>query len=203
MGFILSPSGIIQIWFRTFPSIFSNDQGTVRRYPVSCKRNDVKATFCYGADVWCGCPWILGGGGYPGESIKWPHGRLAWCVLTAPRAVNTRAQNEYASCITHDVHVESLFLFSMISVSTHHASRITLHASRVCGFIILVFRADVSQHWHSITLLHIRFHETRVRLFFNMFNVTNIILFFFMHILTHYVITRFLRFPEGLFCYMQ
>ena len=30
-----------------------------------------------------------------------------------------------------------------------------------------------------------------------MFNVTNIIIFFFIHTLTHYVITRFLRFPEG------
>ena len=38
--------------------------------------------------------------------------------------------------------------------------------------------------------------------FFNMFtwfNVTNIIIFFFIHTLTHYVITRFLRFPEGFF----
>ena len=33
--------------------------------------------------------------------------------------------------------------------------------------------------------------------FFNMFNVTNIIIFFYIHTLTHYVITRFLRFPEG------
>ena len=30
-----------------------------------------------------------------------------------------------------------------------------------------------------------------------MLNVTNIIFFFFIHTLTHYVITRFLRFPEG------
>ena len=51
--------------------------------------------------------------------------------------------------------------------------------------IILVFRADVSQ--------------CIFRLFFNMFNVTNIIIFFFIHTLTHYVITRFLRFPEGFF----
>ena len=36
-------------------------------------------------------------------------------------------------------------------------------------------------------------------LFFNMLNVTNIIIFFFIHTLTHYVITRFLRFPEGFF----
>ena len=88
---------------------------------------NAKATFCYRAYnyVWGGCPWIT--------CIKWRHGRLAWCVLTAPRAVNTRAQNEYASRITHDVHVKSLFLFSMISVNPHHASRITLHASRVCG----------------------------------------------------------------------
>ena len=35
------------------------------------------------------------------------------------KAVNTRVQNEYASRITRDVHVESLFLFSMISVNTH------------------------------------------------------------------------------------
>ena len=44
---------------------------------------------------------------------------------------------EYASLkrirITHDVHVESLFLFSMISVNTHHASRITRMWSR--GFM--------------------------------------------------------------------
>ena len=37
--------------------------------------------------------------------------------------------------------------------------------------------------------------------FFNMFNVTNIIIFFFIHTLTHYVITRFLRFPEGFLLY--
>ena len=35
--------------------------------------------------------------------------------------------------------------------------------------------------------------------FFSMFNVTNIIIFFFIHTLTHYVITRFLRLPEGFF----
>ena len=32
-----------------------------------------------------------------------------------------------------------------------------------------------------------------------MLNVTNIIIFFFIHTLTHYVITRFLRIPEGFF----
>ena len=32
-----------------------------------------------------------------------------------------------------------------------------------------------------------------------MLNVTNIIIFFFIPTLTHYVITRFLRFPEGFF----
>ena len=32
---LLSSSAIIEIGFRTLPSIFSNDQGTVRRYPVS------------------------------------------------------------------------------------------------------------------------------------------------------------------------
>ena len=37
--------------------------------------------------------------------------------------------------------------------------------------------------------------------FFNMFNVTNIIIFFSIHSLTHYVITRFLRFPEGFLLY--
>ena len=39
------------------------------------------------------------------------------------------------------------------------------------------------------------------RLFFNMVNVTNIIIFFFIHTLTHYVITRFLRFPDGFLLY--
>ena len=34
-----------------------------------------------------------------------------------------------------------------------------------------------------------------------MLNVTNIIIFFFIHTLTHYVITRFLRFPEGFLLY--
>ena len=50
-----------------------------------------------------GRPWITYKflGGYPRESIKWRHARLAWCVLTALRAVNTRAQNKYASRITH------------------------------------------------------------------------------------------------------
>ena len=37
--------------------------------------------------------------------------------------------------------------------------------------------------------------------FFTMFNVTNIIIFFFIHTLTHYVITWFLRFPEGFLLY--
>ena len=46
-----------------------------------------------------------------------------------------RSQNgEYASPkrirITHDVHVESLFLFSMILVNTHHDSCITRMWSR-------------------------------------------------------------------------
>ena len=58
----------------------------------------------------------------------------------------------------------------------------------VIPLIILVFRADVSQ---CIFL----------DCFFNMFNVTNIIIFFFIHTLTHYVITRFLRFPEGFLLY--
>ena len=79
--------------------------------------------------------YMQGSWGYPGESFEWHRGRLAWCVLTAPRAVNTRAQNEYTSRIKHDIHVKSLFLFSMISVNTHQASRITLHASRVCGVV--------------------------------------------------------------------
>ena len=34
-----------------------------------------------------------------------------------------------------------------------------------------------------------------------MLNVTNIIIFFFIHTLTDYVITRFLRFPEGFLLY--
>ena len=56
---------------------------------------------------------ILGRGGGVGLPGKIRHGRLL-----------------YASRITHDVHVVSLFLFSMISVSTHHASRITRMWSR-------------------------------------------------------------------------
>ena len=55
--------------------------------------------------------------------------------------VDRSQSGEYASLkrirITHDVHMESLVLFSMISVNTHHASRITLHASRVCGVVAL------------------------------------------------------------------
>ena len=34
-----------------------------------------------------------------------------------------------------------------------------------------------------------------------MFKLTNIIIFFFIHTLTHYVITQFLRFPEGFLLY--
>ena len=47
--------------------------------------------------------------------------------------VDRSQSGEYASPkrirITHDVHVESLFLFSMISVNTHHASHITHQAT--------------------------------------------------------------------------
>ena len=134
---LLSSSARNGIRFRTFPSIFSDDQGTVRRYPVSdwaitwllAKVNraretiSVKATFCYRAYVWGGCPWITCKdlGRYPAESIKWCHNRLAWC----PKRIR----------ITHDVHVESLFLFSMSSVNTHHASRITRMWSR--GFMCI------------------------------------------------------------------
>ena len=50
--------------------------------------------------TWLSVDHMQGSWGCPGESIKWRHGRLAWCVLTAPRAVNTRAQNEYASRMT-------------------------------------------------------------------------------------------------------
>ena len=55
--------------------------------------------------------------------------------------VDRSQSGEYASPkrirITRDVHVESLFLFSMISVNTHHASRITRMWSH--GFSLRVF----------------------------------------------------------------
>ena len=114
--------------FRTFLSIFSDDKGAVRSYPVSDWAvtswvNRARETFCYRAYVWGGCSWITGKdlGGYIGESIKWRHGRLAWCVLTAPGAVNTRARNEYASRITCMWSKSFYFQWFRWTRFTHHA----------------------------------------------------------------------------------
>ena len=91
--------------------------------------------------------------------------------------VDRSRSGEYASPkrirITHDVYVESLFLFSMISVTTHHASRITLHASRVCGVVAhtnlktwhfewISIRFNFYEEW-SLSLRYLSKHKKIVR----------------------------------------
>ena len=83
-----------------------------------------------------------------------------------------RSQSLKRIRITHDVHVESLFLFSMISVNMHHASRITRMWSR--GLTNLINLSDTSKFVCSIP------HTCRDAMIFyiNMINVPSCLLTF-------------------------